>query len=248
MLATYFFAFQIYCDFSGYSDIAIGCARVLGFDLMTNFKQPYFSRSISEFWSRWHISLSTWFKDYLYIPLGGNRVVRWRWFLNLYVVFLVSGLWHGANWTFVVWGALHGLYIVVVTATADVRARLCARLQAPAAWVHLSQMVITFHAVTIAWIYFRANTLADANYIVSHLFSLSPSSLRLGPSAFTTGLTGLLLAIFILLECLLRFGAPGRIASWRPGRFAIACPAYCLMLIAIFLLGVSTNQIIYFKL
>jgi D-alanyl-lipoteichoic acid acyltransferase DltB (MBOAT superfamily) len=214
---------------------------------MTNFKQPYFSRSISEFWSRWHISLSTWFKDYLYIPLGGNRVVRWRWFLNLYVVFLVSGLWHGANWTFVVWGAIHGLYIVVGTATADVRARLCARLQAPAAWVHLSQMVITFHAVTIAWIYFRANTLADANYIVSHLFSLSPSSLRLGPSAFTTGLTGLLLVIFILLECLLRFGDPRPIASWRPGRFAIACPAYCLMLIAIFLFGVSTNQFIYFQ-
>ena len=247
ILATYFFAFQIYCDFSGYSDIAIGCARVLGFDLMTNFKQPYFSRSISEFWSRWHISLSTWFKDYLYIPLGGNRVVRWRWFLNLYVVFLVSGLWHGANWTFVVWGALHGLYLVVGLATADVRARLCDRLQAPAAWVHLGQIMLTFHAVAFAWIFFRANTLADANYIASHLFSLSPSSLRLGPSAFTTALTGLLLAIFILLECLLRFGAPRRIASWRLGRFAIAGPAYCLMLIAIFLFGVSTNQFIYFQ-
>jgi alginate O-acetyltransferase complex protein AlgI len=247
ILATYFFAFQIYCDFSGYSDIAIGCARVLGFDLMINFKQPYFSQSISEFWSRWHISLSTWFKDYLYIPLGGNRVVRWRWFLNLYVVFLVSGLWHGANWTFVVWGALHGLYVVVGAATADVRARLRARLQVPAAWGHLGQMVLTFHAVTVAWIYFRANTLADANYIVSHLFSLAPSSLRLGPSAFTTALTGLLLAIFILLECLLRFGVSRRIASWRPGCVVIAYPAYCLMLITIFLFGVSANQFIYFQ-
>ena len=102
LIATYFFAFQIFCDFSGYSDIAIGSARILGYDLMDNFRRPYFSKSISEFWRRWHISLSTWFRDYVYIPLGGNRVVKWRWYYNLMVVFVVSGLWHGANWTFVV--------------------------------------------------------------------------------------------------------------------------------------------------
>jgi D-alanyl-lipoteichoic acid acyltransferase DltB (MBOAT superfamily) len=109
-LATFFFAFQIYCDFSGYSDIAIGCARVLGFNLMTNFRRPYFSRSITEFWRRWHISLSTWLKDYLYIPLGGNRKGRFRQKLNLLITFLLSGLWHGAAWHFVAWGALHGLF------------------------------------------------------------------------------------------------------------------------------------------
>ena len=113
ILATVFFAFQIYCDFSAYSDIAIGTAKILGFDLMENFRQPYFAKSAREFWARWHISLSTWFRDYLYIPLGGNRVAFPRYLLNLMIVFVVSGLWHGANWTFVIWGALHGLYIVV---------------------------------------------------------------------------------------------------------------------------------------
>ncbi|MCB0774339.1 MAG: MBOAT family protein, partial [Flavobacteriales bacterium] len=103
-LATYLFAIQIYCDFSGYTDIALGAARVMGFNLMVNFRTPYRSASISEFWSRWHISLSSWFRDYLYIPLGGNRVVKWRWYYNLMIVFLVSGLWHGADWTYVIWG------------------------------------------------------------------------------------------------------------------------------------------------
>jgi alginate O-acetyltransferase complex protein AlgI len=128
MLATYFFAFQIYCDFSGYSDIAIGTARVMGYDLMQNFRRPYFSRSIAEFWQRWHISLSTWFRDYLYIPLGGNRVDWWRWYLNLLVVFLVSGLWHGAALTFVVWGGLHGLYLVSSLITQDFRDSLWQRI------------------------------------------------------------------------------------------------------------------------
>lgn len=121
ILATYFFAFQIYCDFSGYSDIAIGAARIMGYDLMINFRQPYFSQSIAEFWKRWHISLSTWFKDYLYIPLGGNRVAKNRWYFNLMAVFLISGLWHGANWTFVLWGFLHGFYLVFSIWTQNIR-------------------------------------------------------------------------------------------------------------------------------
>ena len=121
IIATIFFAFQIYCDFSGYSDIAIGAARVLGFRLMTNFDRPYSSQSIAEFWRRWHISLSTWLRDYLYIPLGGNRVPPWRRAFNLFFTFLVSGLWHGAAWTFVVWGALHGIYLVLGLWARDVR-------------------------------------------------------------------------------------------------------------------------------
>lgn len=108
IIATFLFAIQIYCDFSGYSDIAIGSARVMGIHLMKNFNTPYFSKSITEFWKRWHISLSTWFRDYVYIPLGGNRVSKPRHYLNLFLTFLISGLWHGANWTFVIWGALHG--------------------------------------------------------------------------------------------------------------------------------------------
>lgn len=164
LAATFFFAFQIYCDFSGYSDIAIGTAKTLGFDLVTNFRQPYFSRSIKEFWQRWHISLSTWFKDYLYYPLGGNRVGPIRWRMNLLIVFLVSGLWHGANWTFIIWGALHGSYLVVETWME----RFSHRFQG--AWTSPLKIGITFSAVCFAWIFFRANTLHDAWYIVTHLF------------------------------------------------------------------------------
>ena len=113
ILATFFFAFQIYCDFSGYSDIAIGAAQVLGIKTMDNFNRPYFSKSIPEFWRRWHISLSTWFRDYFYIPLGGNRVSIPRWYFNLFFVMLICGFWHGANWTFIVWGGLHGFYLAI---------------------------------------------------------------------------------------------------------------------------------------
>ena len=125
---TVAFAFQIYCDFSGYSDIAIGSAQVMGFTLMKNFDRPYTARSIGEFWRRWHISLSTWFRDYVYIPLGGNRTARPRWYVNLFVTFLVSGLWHGARWTFVVWGALHGAYLIAGLVSAGARKRVRAAL------------------------------------------------------------------------------------------------------------------------
>jgi D-alanyl-lipoteichoic acid acyltransferase DltB (MBOAT superfamily) len=173
IVATYFFAFQIYCDFSGYSDIAVGAARVMGFNLMQNFRQPYFSQSISEFWRRWHISLSSWFKDYLYISLGGNRVVKWRWYSNLLVVFLVVGLWHGANWTFVIWGGLHGFYRIFSILTERIRKKLNH-------FIHIDQypfiqkmlrIFITFHLVLFAWIFFRANSLSDAIYIITHMFS-----------------------------------------------------------------------------
>ncbi|MGZ5286161.1 MAG: MBOAT family O-acyltransferase, partial [Flavisolibacter sp.] len=123
VLAAIFFSFQIFCDFSGYSDIALGSARVMGFKLMKNFDRPYQARSISEFWKRWHISLSTWFRDYLYISLGGNRVSIPRWYFNLFFVFLVSGFWHGANWTFVIWGALHGFYLVFAIISEKARDR-----------------------------------------------------------------------------------------------------------------------------
>jgi alginate O-acetyltransferase complex protein AlgI len=180
LLATLFFAFQIYCDFSGYSDIAIGTAQVLGIRLMQNFRTPYFSGSIREFWSRWHISLSTWFRDYLYIPLGGNRVLKWRWYYNLFVVFVVSGLWHGANWTFLVWGALHGLYLVLGESTADWRDRLnqALHLTRLPRLHRLLQVAFTFSLVCLAWIFFRANSLTDAWYITTHLFAGLGTSLQ----------------------------------------------------------------------
>ena len=173
ILATVFFAFQIYCDFSGYSSIAIGAARVMGFDLMTNFKRPYFAKSIPEFWRRWHISLSTWFKDYLYIPLGGNRVNKIRYYFNLFVTFLVSGLWHGAAWTFVIWGGLHGIYQIISITTVKLRKNIKDKIginNFPTLYKWW-QIIVTFTLVNFGWIFFRANSLNDAVYVVNNLFS-----------------------------------------------------------------------------
>lgn len=163
LLATYLFAFQIYCDFSGYTDIALGAARVMGFDLMVNFRTPYRSASISEFWSRWHISLSSWFRDYLYIPLGGNRVAKWRWYFNLLFVFLVSGLWHGANWTYVIWGGMHGTYLVLALLFAPFWKRFDA-VTGFGGWPRVKRwanVLITFHLALAAWVFFRANKVHD---------------------------------------------------------------------------------------
>jgi D-alanyl-lipoteichoic acid acyltransferase DltB (MBOAT superfamily) len=171
LVGTVAFCFQILYDFSGYSDIAIGSARVMGFSLMDNFDRPYSARSIAEFWRRWHISLSTWFKDYIYIPLGGNRVSRARWYGNMILVFLISGLWHGANWTYIVWGTLHGVFLVIGNATENIRARLCAAARLDKhAFIHDTLCVLTtFSLVNIGWIFFRAKSIHDAWGIVTHL-------------------------------------------------------------------------------
>ncbi len=174
ILASVFFAFQIYCDFSGYTDIALGAAAIMGFTLVNNFDRPYLSRSIGEFWRRWHVSLSTWFRDYVYIPLGGNRVVVWRWYYNLFITFLVSGLWHGANWTFVVWGALHGGYMVWERISEKPRHQLyrSLSLQKVGGLVTVAQVLITFGLVLIGWIFFRAEGMGDAVEIFKGIFEL----------------------------------------------------------------------------
>lgn len=173
LVATVFFSFEIYCDFSGYTDIAIGSARILGFDLMQNFRQPYFAKSVAEFWHRWHISLSSWFRDYVYIPLGGSRVTKNRWYYNLFITFLLSGLWHGANWTFAAWGMLHGCYMIVDSIFGPARDRVYADLKSGFAKTLFDgfNIALTFSLVTIAWIPFRAANFADAGYIFTHLFS-----------------------------------------------------------------------------
>lgn len=165
ILATFFFAFQIYCDFSAYSDIAIGTARVMGFSLMQNFRQPYLARSVREFWARWHISLSTWFRDYLYIPLGGNRISLPRTLLNMFIVFLVSGLWHGAAWTFVVWGAMHGVFVVI---EGLMQQRGWKLFPPDAPYKRALQTAGTFALVLTAWVFFRANSFNDALYVLAN--------------------------------------------------------------------------------
>ncbi|MBE6119195.1 MAG: MBOAT family protein [Erysipelotrichaceae bacterium] len=164
VIAAVFFSIQIYCDFSGYSDIAIGVAKLFGIDLMTNFKSPYFSRSVKEFWGRWHISLSTWFKDYVYIPLGGNRVGKVRHIFNLLVTFLVSGLWHGANWTFVIWGGVHGVAQVIENTFLKKINKIKSKL------LTIVRVVIVFVFAVFAWNFFVSNTFSDAIYVIKNAF------------------------------------------------------------------------------
>jgi alginate O-acetyltransferase complex protein AlgI len=167
-LATILFAFQIFCDFAGYSDVAIGAAQVLGFTLMANFRQPYLAQSVAEFWQRWHISLSTWFRDYLYFPLGGNRRGPLRHLVNVLIVFAVSGLWHGADWKFVVWGALNGVFVVAGLAAAGRKENPGWRTPV------LVKQIVTFTLVCSTWVFFRANSVGDAFTIFKRLFPLRP--------------------------------------------------------------------------
>ncbi|MGI4737242.1 MAG: MBOAT family O-acyltransferase [Janthinobacterium lividum] len=172
LLAVAAFTGQIYADFSGYTDLARGAARVLGYRLVLNFRQPYLATSVGDFWRRWHLSLSNWFRDYVYIPLGGSRRGEARTYANLLTVFLLSGLWHGASWTFVIWGALHGTYLVAESWSAPAQAALGRRLGV-GAWPHLHRALrtaATLALVAYAWIFFRANSLPDAFYISTHLF------------------------------------------------------------------------------
>jgi len=173
LVATVLFAFQIYCDFSGYTDIAIGCSEVMGIRLMQNFNRPYISESIREFWRRWHISLSSWFKDYLYFPLGGSRCKKWRHMLNIFIVFLVSGLWHGAAWTFVLWGVIHGVYQIVGALTQNIRdnAWKAVGIDPAGRTCRAVRNVCTFGLVSFAWIFFRANSFAELGILLSKLFT-----------------------------------------------------------------------------
>lgn len=164
VIATLFFTVQIYCDFSGYSDIAIGTAKLLGINLMTNFKSPYWSQSIKEFWGRWHISLSTWFRDYVYIPMGGSRVGKLRHYFNLIVTFVVSGLWHGANWTFVIWGGIHGVAQVIENIIVSSKHKKSKGL------LWFIRVIFVFAFCSFAWIFFVSDSIGDACYVITHMF------------------------------------------------------------------------------
>jgi D-alanyl-lipoteichoic acid acyltransferase DltB (MBOAT superfamily) len=176
LAATFLFGIQIYCDFSGYSDIAIGSARLLGFDLMQNFRTPYLSRNFKEFWHRWHVSLSTWFRDYVYIPLGGNRVSQNRWIMNIMITFTLSGLWHGASLTFIIWGFLHGLFLVV-------EHLLSKRITLPEnfSWIGLGS---TFLLVNLNWVFFRAETLDQSLQILASFSNFNPDTFNKAITVF----------------------------------------------------------------
>lgn len=248
-LGALFFAFQIYGDFSGYSDIAIGTSRLFGFNLMQNFNFPYFSRDIAEFWRRWHISLSTWFRDYLYIPLGGSKGGTWMKVRNTFVIFIVSGFWHGANWTFVVWGALNALYFLPLLLINKNRHNLGTVAQGKyfPSFKELAFMLLTFSMTLIAWIFFRANNMEHAISFISEIFSSSFFIVPFFPDMHKANIILILIAVFVLMEwqgreeqyALARLGL-----QWeRPYRYAM----YYAIILAIFWFGGKEQQFIYFQ-
>ena len=250
LLATYFFAFQLYCDFSGYSDIAIGAAKVLGFDLSENFRRPYFATSVSEFWARrWHLSLTSWFRDYVYIPLGGNRGSRVRHHVNVIAVFLLSGLWHGANWTFVVWGGLSGLYQVASAMTGGARARLAATLRLPPGVERLLRTALTFHLILVSWIFFRAESVADAVLIFSRVVASAGRLPALVVARLATAemwLSLLLIVVLLVVESLDETRPLWERLRARPvyARWA----AYYALVFALIVLGIwNLQQFVYMQ-
>lgn len=259
VIATIFFSFQIFCDFSGYSDIAIGAAQVMGFKLMTNFRRPYLSKSVAEFWRRWHISLSTWFKDYVYISLGGNRVSKSRWMLNLLITFLISGLWHGANWTYIIWGGLNGLFQIISYITRNVRGRVthALRLGKLPRLYSVLQIAFTFILVSFTWIFFRANSMADAVHIISHipegLFDagvIKAQLIELSSIGFDKYYFILSFILIIIMEGVHFLEESGKnmweIISAKPA--AVRYTAYYILILAILLLGeFGSNEFIYFQ-
>ncbi|MBC7813634.1 MAG: MBOAT family protein [Burkholderiales bacterium] len=253
IVATIFFAFQIYCDFSAYTDIAIGTARIMGFRLMDNFRQPYFSLSVRDFWRRWHISLSTWFRDYLYIPLSGNRGTLTRTLANLMTVFVLSGLWHGASWTFAAWGALHGAYIVIETLAAKYGWGWSPRL---GSFRTVLRWALTFALVCLAWIFFRAATINDALYIVAHLtdFTNGTSNLAAPYLSTSTQAETEFIGVCVLLLFL-------NLADWLDMRWGMLrffgqvpiIPRWLFYYVSLILIiislysGTSNQQFIYFQ-
>jgi len=249
VLGAIFFTFQIYGDFSGYSDIAIGTSRLFGFNLKRNFAFPYFSRDIAEFWRRWHISLSTWFRDYLYIPLGGSRGGTWMKVRNTFIIFIVSGFWHGANWTFIVWGALNALYFLPLLLLNKNRTYTDTVAQGKylPTFKELINMLITFGLTVLAWVFFRAENIGHAWRYLSEIFSPSLFANPYYPGIDQTISTIILTIIFVIIEWVGRedeFAIASFGFRWkRPLKYAF----YYTLIIVIFWFGGKEQQFIYFQ-
>lgn len=249
LLGALFFTFQIYGDFSGYSDIAIGTARLFGFDLMRNFSFPYFSRDIAEFWRRWHISLSTWFRDYLYFPLGGSRGSKWMNVRNTFIVFIVSGFWHGANWTFIVWGALNAIYFLPLLLTKNNRKNLDIVAQGNNLPTirEIFKIFLTFGLTVFAWVFFRAENIEHAFSYILGIFSFSLFALPEFSGIKQAFITVILVGLFILIEWNGReeqFAIAKLGLNWkRQMRYAM----YYAFIIAIFWFGGKEQEFIYFQ-
>ncbi|WEK69548.1 MAG: MBOAT family protein [Candidatus Chryseobacterium colombiense] len=249
VLGAIFFTFQIYGDFSGYSDIAIGTARLFGIDLLRNFAFPYFSRDFAEFWRRWHISLSSWFKDYLYIPLGGSKGGKWMRIRNTFIIFIVSGFWHGANWTFVVWGLLNAIFIMpsIIMRTNRNNMEVVSKGRLLPTLSEFLQIIITFGLTVFAWIFFRAENITHAYHYISGIFSESLLELPEFEHKKKAIIVIVLIIIFMMIEWKGRedkYAIETLGLHWRkPLRYAI----YYAIIIAIFWFGGNVQQFIYFQ-
>ena len=250
VLGAIFFTFQIYADFSGYSDIAIGTSRLFGFDLKQNFATPYFSRDIAEFWRRWHISLSTWFRDYLYIPLGGSRGGTWMKVRNTFAIFLVSGFWHGANWTFIIWGALNAIYFLPLLLTNNNRKNLgvVAEGKLFPSFRELFAMLTTFMLTVFAWIFFRSEDLNHAFSYIGGIFSKNILSIPSFEGRMDALITMVLISIFLLIEWLGRNGKYGIEQTLISNNIYIRVFIYFLLVNMILLYTKNGSQaFIYFQ-
>jgi alginate O-acetyltransferase complex protein AlgI len=244
IVGAVFFAFQIYGDFSGYSDIALGSARILGFELLKNFSYPYFSRSLTEFWKRWHISLSSWFRDYLYIPLGGNRTVEYRKIINVLIVFIVSGFWHGANWTFIVWGLINAVFVLLDSYFFKIKTP---GVVAEGKWLpnfkEFSLVIINFSLISLIWVFFRADSISNAFHYISQIFSRS----ILNPPEVAPKLVFFLLILFMLVEWMGRMDDYAikniRLFKWRSIRWSL----YTIIVVFILIFGATPQTFIYFQ-
>lgn len=250
LLGAIFFAFQIYGDFSGYSDIAIGVARLFGFQLMRNFAFPYFSRDIAEFWRRWHISLSTWFRDYLYIPLGGSRGGTGMKVRNTFIIFVVSGFWHGANWTFIIWGLLNALYFLPLLLSENNR-RHIEIVARDRKWPTLREgglMLNTFILTVLAWIFFRADSLSHALEYLRGIFSRSFFSWPNFELIESMATSSLLVVFFLIVEWFGRKGQYGldRIGYTWPRAYRWGFYVFIIFLIGMYL-PTTTTPFIYFQ-
>jgi len=245
LLGAIFFAFQIYCDFSGYSDIAIGTARLFGFNLMRNFAFPYFSRDIAEFWRRWHISLSTWFRDYVYIPLGGSRGGTWLNIRNVFIIFIVSGFWHGANWTFIAWGALNAIYFLpmMLLNRNRVHTNTVAENAIFPSIKEIIQMGTTFFFTVIAWVFFRSETVTDAFLYLSEMLSLS---LFTYPEIFPKKII-LLVAIFVVIEWVQRNKQHALQIEKMNHPMILRWGLYYGIIFSVLLFGGKQQEFIYFQ-
>ena len=247
VIGMWMFSIQIYCDFSAYMDMAIGCGRIFGIELSRNFNFPYMAKSIADFWRRWHITLTSWFRDYVYIPLGGRRVTTGRWVFNIMAVFLLSGLWHGAGWPFIFWGGLHGLSYLIGKFSKPVRDRLRSWLGIRGRLAAVWQVFFTFQLVSLAWVFFRARTIEDAFVLIRNMFLHPDLPVRMLSSQFSTMLAFGFALVFVVLELLIYWAERKDVDLVQAIPPVIRYPGYAVGLLVIALFGVSSHEFIYFQ-